>query len=341
MRVAGKNPSGKELERIKASKQFDGKIFKNFSETPMMSEDASYFKMLKYFFKKNPDKVPQKALPFIETNLKETSSSKPTINWFGHSSYLLRIEGKNFLIDPVFSGNASPVSFMVSAFDGANTYGVADMPVIDYLILTHDHYDHLDYKTVMELKPKVKAVYCSLGVGSHLRYWGYDSLFVHEMDWWQMEDIGNDFTLTAAPARHFSGRGIKRCLTLWSSFMLQTSNYRIYLGGDSGYDSHFKEIGNRFDNIDLAILECGQYNTMWPLIHMMPEETVQAAVDLKAKQLLPVHWGKFALAMHSWNDPIKRATIKARELNVNLQMPKIGESLIVGETVHSSGWWEL
>lgn len=341
MRVAGKNPSGNELKIISISQQFDGKIFKNSSKTPMMSEDASYFKMLKYFFKMNPDKVPQKPVPVVETNLLENQFAKPVINWFGHSSYLLRVEGKRILVDPVFSGNASPVSFMVSAFEGTNRYGVADMPEIDYLILTHDHYDHLDYKTILALKGKVKKIYCSLGVGSHLRYWGYEASMIHEIDWWQEQEMEAGFKITALPARHFSGRGIKRCLTLWSSFLLQTPNFRIYLGGDSGYDNHFIEIGKRFQDIDIAILECGQYNSMWPLIHMMPEETVQAAVDLKAKQLLPVHWGKFALALHSWNEPIQRAVIKAKELDVNLQMPRIGESLVVGETKHDTAWWEL
>ena len=195
---------------------------------------------------------------------------------------------------------------MVKAFDGSDIYTVDDFPEIDFLILTHDHYDHLDYKTIKKLKPKVKTIYCSLGLSSHLIYWGFNENIITEMDWWQTNKMADDMTLTAAPARHFSGRGLKRYKTLWSSFILKTSSYNLYLGGDSGYDSHFKEIGEKYGPFDIAILESGQYNTAWPLIHMMPEQTVQAALDLKAKVLLPVHWGKFTLAMHPWNEPVQR-----------------------------------
>ena len=150
-----------------------------------------------------------------------------------------------------------------------------------------------------------------------------------------------DISLTSAPARHFSGRGIKRGQTLWSSFILKAKDHNLYLGGDSGYDSHFKEIGDKYGPFDIAILEAGQYNTMWPLIHMMPEETVQAAVDLKAKSLLPVHWGKFSLALHAWDEPIKRVTKKAQSLNMNLYTPKIGQPLILRNGFKTENWWNL
>ncbi len=172
---------------------------------------------------------------------------------------------------------------MVQAFKGTDIYSVDDFPGIDFLILTHDHYDHLDYKTIIKLQAKVKEIYCPLGVTSHLTYWGFDEKNIYEMDWWQTNILSDDVTLTAAPARHFSGRGIKRFKALWSSFILKTKAYNLYPGGDSGYDFHFKEIGEKFGPFDLAILESGQYNTAWPLIHMMPEETVKAALELKAK----------------------------------------------------------
>ena len=161
------------------------------------------------------------------------------------------------------------------------------------------------------------------------------------MDWWESNQLEENISLTAAPARHFSGRGIKRGQTFWSSFILKTKDHNLYLGGDSGYDSHFKEIGNKFGPFDLAILEAGQYNVMWPLIHMMPEETVQAAIDLKAKALLPVHWGKFSLAMHAWTDPIKRVLEKAKELNMTVFTPKIGEPVLLDEKFTSTEWWEI
>ena len=154
-------------------------------------------------------------------------------------------------------------------------------------------------------------------------------------------ELNDQIKITAAPARHFSGRGIKRGQSLWSSFILKTRGYNIYLGGDSGYDSHFAEIGNKYGPFDLAILESGQYNTMWPFIHMMPEEMVQAAVDLKAKKILPVHWGKFRLSMHPWNEPIKRVMKKAEELKVSVLTPKIGEPMILDGHSTGTNWWDM
>ena len=341
LRITGKLPVGKHLQQLKMSPNYKDGAFQNQSPTPMKPEGVSYWKMMKEFFKKHPDTAPPAKLPFVKTDLTKLNATDPVIVWFGHSSYLLRIHGKNILVDPVFSGNAAPVSFMVKAFPGSNEYKAEDMPVIDYLILTHDHYDHLDFKTIRKLKKKVRAVFCSLGISSHLKYWGIDANIITEMDWWQPEELDNDMQLTAAPARHFSGRGLKRGQTFWSSFILKTPLYSIYLGGDSGYDGHFKEIGERYGPFDLAILESGQYNTMWPLIHMMPEETVQAAVDLKATILLPVHWGKFRLGMHPWNEPIQRVLNKAKELKVQVATPQIGEPFFIKKSTPVSAWWEI
>jgi L-ascorbate metabolism protein UlaG (beta-lactamase superfamily) len=341
LRVTGKLPSGKHLERLKKSPNYAGKGFRNLSETPMMAEDASYWKMLRDFFSRNKNTAPPTILPSIKTDLARLNGEEPVIVWFGHSSYFIRMAGKNILVDPVFSGNAAPVSFMVKAFRGADVYSVNDMPEIDYLILTHDHYDHLDFKTIRRLRGKVKRVYCSLGISAHLMYWGIDEQIITELDWWESTQVDELIRLTAAPARHFSGRGLKRNQTLWSSFIIKTPLHNLYLGGDSGYDSHFKTIGEKYGPFDIAILETGQYNKQWPLIHMMPEEAVQAAVDLKTKCLLPVHWSKFTLAMHEWNEPVKRVLKKAEELNVNVVTPRIGEPVIVGGHAGRNVWWEL
>jgi L-ascorbate metabolism protein UlaG (beta-lactamase superfamily) len=340
LKITGKLPSGQHLERLKQSPHFKTKGFENLSVTPMMAEDASYWKMTKDFFKKNKDAAPAKVLPSVKTDLNALHLEEPVIIWFGHSSYFIRIAGKNFLIDPVFSGNAAPLSFMVKAFPGSDVYKAEDIPVIDYLILTHDHYDHLDYKTILKLKKKVKTIYCSLGISSHLKHWGIDTGIITEMDWWEEQQLDEVITLAATPARHFSGRGIKRAQTLWSSFVLKTATHRLFLGGDSGYDSHFKTIGEKYGPFDIALLEAGQYNKMWPLIHMMPEETVQAAADLQAKLLLPVHWGKFSLAMHAWNEPVKRVLARAQELNIPVHTPMIGEPTVLGTTYTTNNWWE-
>ena len=341
LKATGKPPCGKHLEKLKRSPNYKKNAFQNLSDTPMKPDDISYWKMTREFFKKHPDRLPSASIPSVKTDLTKLNSSKPVIVWFGHSSYFIRIENKNFLIDPVFSGNASPFSFMIKAFPGSDIYKPEDMPAIDYLILTHDHYDHLDFKTVRKLRNKVNKIYCSLGVGSHLKYWGFDVNRITEMDWWDLILLEENISLTAAPARHFSGRGVKRGQTLWSSFILKTCEHNLYLGGDSGYDSHFKEIGNKYGPFDISILEAGQYNTMWPYIHMMPEETVQAAVDLKAKSLLPVHWGKFTLALHAWDEPIKRVIEKARSLNIKVHTPKIGQPHIIDDSHLTENWWEF
>ncbi|HMT28337.1 MAG TPA: MBL fold metallo-hydrolase, partial [Bacteroidia bacterium] len=190
----------------------------------------------------------------------------------------------------------------------------------------------------VQLKSKVTKVVCSLGVASHLMYWGYDKNIITELDWWDEIEL-NGIKLTATPARHFSGRLIKRAQTLWSSFVLQSKEYQLFLGGDSGYGDHFVEIGKRFGGFDIALLECGQYNTKWPMIHMLPEETVQANIDLRSKMLLPVHWGKFALAFHSWNEPALRVVKRAQQLNIEYSIPKIGERVVVGENGKIEEWW--
>jgi L-ascorbate metabolism protein UlaG (beta-lactamase superfamily) len=333
----GKNPFGEYLTKVESSPNFKNGAFQNLSDTPMFVGRRSTFKLfLDFFFNAPKNSKPPGPLPFVKTDL--NSLQEAGIVWFGHSSYFLRINGKNILVDPVFSGNASPFSFMVGAFKGSNEYGVEQMPDIDLLILTHDHFDHLDYKTVVKLNPKVKNIFCSLGVKSHLDYWGIKNN-ITEFDWCDSKAFEN-MQIIAAPARHFSGRTTKRGQTLWSSFVLRTDKYNLYLGGDSGYDTHFIDIGNQFGPFDMAILECGQYNTLWPYIHMMPEETAQAAIDLKAKTLLPVHWSKFALSFHAWNEPIIRVTKKAKELKLPVTTPMIGEPVIINKSYPDKVWWE-
>lgn len=336
----GKLPKGERLKRIKDSPNYKNGSFQNLSKTNAMAEDVSFFKTMKDFFNKPKSVKPPMELPSVKTNLHNTENNAPYIVWFGHSSYFIRIESVSVLVDPVFSGNAAPVSFMIKAFKGSNVYTPDDFPEIDVLILTHDHYDHLDYKTILQLKHKVKKIYCSLGVGSHLEHWGFAATSIYELDWW--DSIKEPaFEITAAPGRHFSGRGVKRGQSLWSSFIFKTANHNLFLGGDSGYDSHFKMIGEKYGPFDLAILESGQYNKAWPHIHMMPEETVMASVDLRAAALLPVHWGKFPLAMHPWDEPIERVMVKAEELNVNVLTPKIGEAVFIGSPNITRPWWRL
>ncbi|WP_246085421.1 MBL fold metallo-hydrolase [Solitalea koreensis] len=296
---------------------------------------------MKFFFNRPKSVSPPKPLPNVKTDLKSICSEKPVIIWFGHSSYLMHIKGVNILVDPVFSGSASPMPFLIKAFPGSNAYSVEDLPQIDLLIITHNHYDHLDKKTVKELKHKVNAIYTPLGVGNDLERCIIKEEKITELDWWNSSKMNNEIEIIATPARHFSGRGLKRGESLWASFVLNIFGYNIYLGGDSGYDTHFKKIGQQYGPFDLAVLECGQYNTAWPFIHMAPEETVQASIDLNAKVLLPVHWAKFALAYHDWDEPIKRITKIAAEKNVDIITPMIGEPVTITEHYTNSTWWEI
>ena len=244
------------------------------------------------------------------------------------------------LVDPVF-GNAAPVPVVGKAFPGTQVYQAADMPDIDYLIISHDHYDHLDYSTIPLLNPKVKMFYTALGVGAHLERWGVPANKIVECDWWDEHQLEPDIALTATPARHFSGRTFVRGKTLWTSFALSLHGHQLFLGGDSGYGKHFKMIGDQCGPFDLAMLECGQYGQDWPNIHMFPEEVVKAAHDLRASTVLPVHWAKFALAMHPWNEPVKRLLLKAKAEALRVTTPRIGEPIVLTESLPNDEWWEL
>ncbi len=336
----GKLPTEKEKEKTQRSPNYRNGKFQNPVPTSMMQMGIRAFGILFKFLNKPANCFPPKPLPSVKTNLNTLPSEKPVVVWFGHSSYFIKINNKNILVDPVFSGYVSPFKGMNKAFKGTNIYGVDDMPEIDVLIITHDHYDHLDYETIVKLNGKTKLVCTSLGVASHLQYWGYDVKKIKELDWHQTIHLDDDMQLTAVPARHFSGRGTTRDQTLWSGFVLATKEYKLLLGGDTGYGLHLKEIGEQYGPFDIVMLECGQYNEAWHDIHMMPEETAQAAIDVKTKALLPVHWAKFSISLHVWNDPINRVTKKGEELNVNVITPMIGEPVVIGEPYPKKRWWE-
>ena len=339
--IFGRLPTGARLQRIQNSPNYKDGAFQNIHHTPALTEGATYSGVMKeFFFKKSKNGTPIDIIPSQSTDLHHLDPAKNILVWFGHSSYFMQIDGKTFLVDPVFSGSASPFSWNTKSFGGANTYSVEDMPNIDYLILTHDHYDHLDYKTVVKLRPKVSKVITSLGVGEHLQRWGFDDSKVIEKNWHEEEQLADGFTINTTPGRHFAGRAFKRNGSLWQSFVLTTPSLRIFIGGDSGYDTHFKEIGEKFGPFDLVMLECGQYNKSWRYIHMMPEEVVQAARDLKAKVLLPVHWAKFKLSLHAWDEPIIRVTTAAKEKNMPIITPMIGQAVDLNEPGTFPRWWD-
>jgi len=334
-------PSGESLQKIQASAHWRDGQFQNLSITPQLTEGASFFRILKkFFFEKGAQRIPPAPLPSKKSDLLHLNPGINRLVWFGHSSYFMQMDGRTFLVDPVFSGNASPLPFTTKSFEGSDIYAVWDLPAIDYLIISHDHWDHLDYKTILQLKPKVKRVITGLGTAAHLASWGYDKNRIEEKDWNEQIVLEEGFIIHTVPARHFSGRGFKRNRSLWLSFVLITPSKNIFIGGDSGYDRHFAEIGNQFGPFNLAILEDGQYNKYWKYIHMNPEETVQAALDLRADKLLPVHWAKFSLSIHSWDEPIIRIKKEAERRNLKLLHPMIGESVDLDRDQAFSSWWE-
>lgn len=338
----GKAPRGSRLERIKSSPNYKNGRFENIEYTPGLAKGVNMLTILwSFLFNKIPRQVPAGPIPFVKTDLHRLDTDTNILIWFGHSSYFMQVDGKKFLVDPVFNDHASPVSFTTKSFPGTTGYHVADIPDIDCLIITHDHWDHLDYNTVKQLQPKVGLVVCPLGVGAHLDYWGYPPGKIVELDWHESTLLSDGFTLHATPARHFSGRGLKRNGTLWASFVLNTPTHRMFIGGDGGYGPHFSQIGQRYGPFDFAILENGQYHPYWIHIHTLPEEVIQAAQDLGAKRIVPVHNSKFSLAMHAWDDPLIEVTEANTKTNLPLLTPMIGQPVYLQDTSQIFvRWWE-
>ncbi len=337
----GKLPSGVRLERIKRSPNFKNGTFVNLSPTQQITSDKSKAALLLGFaFRKVKDLRPAKPLPAVKTSLASLKREEDVMVWLGHSSLFLQMNGTRLLVDPVLV-SASPVSFLNKPFKGTNIFSPEDIPDVDYLLLTHDHWDHLDYQTLKQLKSRIGKVICPLGVGEHLEYWGFDKSRIIEMDWNESKAMDNGLVIHCLPARHFSGRGIFSNKTLWVSYMLQSPSGNIYLSGDTGYDTHFAAIARQFPQIDLAVLENGQYNEEWKYIHLMPGDLVQAMKELKAARNFTVHNSKFALGKHAWYEPLVNISAAAESDLLNLLTPEIGEPLYWKDSTQKfNKWWE-
>jgi L-ascorbate metabolism protein UlaG (beta-lactamase superfamily) len=339
----GAEAKGKRLERMQQSKHYKNKQFQNLSYTPSLTEGYSMPKVMYNFFfkKKDPLLKPIKNIPSVHTDLKNIPKDQNVFVWLGHSSYYIQTDGVSFLIDPVLSSYGSPFKFFNKAFTGADVFKPEDIPDLDYLIITHDHYDHLDYPTVKAIKDRVQKVILPLGVGAHLERWGYKSEQLIEEEWGTEVVLKNNIKIIFTPARHFSGRKVKRNVTLWTSYVLETPTKKLFLGGDSGYDTHFKMIGEKYGPFDYAIIENGQYNEAWKYIHALPEDVVQASIDVNAKNIIPVHSSKFALALHAWNEPLEKVTKLGKDKNLHILTPLIGEPVDLNKSDNQFKiWWE-
>lgn len=332
-----------DLTKFEKSPQWDGKKFNNQSETTMDISLSTLPGMLKEQFTDRDVRSPKKPLPIIPFDAKAFAQNPavPQFIWYGHSALLLQLHGKNLLIDPMLGDDAAPIAPFSSKRFTENTLDIIDtLPPIDAILMTHDHYDHLDFDSIQKLKDKVDTYFVALGVSRHLEKWGIPAEQVTEFDWWD-EITFEGIQITFTPSRHFSGRGaFDRAKSLWGGWVFKTEYHSIYWSGDGGHDTHFAEIGEKFGPFDWAFMECGQYNERWHAIHMYPEEAVQAARDAKANMAMAVHWGGFALALHRWQDPIERFVAKAKEQDLPICTPQIGEIITMHQEPTLKHWWE-
>lgn len=283
---------------------------------------------------------PKKDLPILPLDKKAfLSDDEPKFVWYGHSVFLLRLNGKTILIDPMLGSDASPIApTKTKRFSKDSLKCIDELPEIDLMLMSHDHYDHLDYASIKKLREKTKKYYVALGVKRHLVAWGIDKKNIREFDWWDADTFA-DIGITFTPTRHLSGRSlssINRCL--WGGWALKTDKHKIWFSGDGGYGDHFKEVGKKLGPFDIGFMECGQYNDDWPNIHMFPSESVQAGLDALAKVLVPVHWGGFNLSyQHSWYEPVENFIEISKKQSQPYITPKMGEVFVL--TSKSDCWW--
>ena len=341
----GTPPVGEDLLKLQKSEQYDQKRKQFVNRRPdiieAMRKDMGFGKAFMKWAFQGDDRVPDQKLPEDIPDLEHfmTSSDRIKIIWLGHSTVLMNLGGTIILFDPVFSESASPVMFTVERFQPP-VIELKDLPQIDYVVISHDHYDHLDRDTVTFFKSKKTAFVTPLGVGSHIRGWGINQDRITELDWWQQFQV-DGVTFTATPGQHFSGRSLtSRNETLWAGWVVQVADLKVFFSGDTGYDSHFKEIGRKLGPFDLVLLDSGQYNELWRAVHLMPPEVGLAYEDLKAERLIPIHWGMFRLSTHPWYEPGEKLKQLAKLKGMNLLTPRIGQLLELDHSDDTDFWWE-
>lgn len=337
----GALPSGDRLKTLEGSSAYGDGKFHNQEPAPMnFGRGGALGAWMNFLLAKRERPAPSAPLPSLKADIKALDPAQDTVLWLGHSSFYIQLAGRRLLLDPVFSLDAAPLPFANRAFAGSNIFSAADMPAIDYLLITHDHWDHLDYPTVMALRDKLGTVICPLGVGAHFERWGFAPEKIIEGDWGQKLSLTDDLSVHVLRARHFSGRSLTRDKALWAAYALIAPKKSIYISGDSGYGAHFSEAGTSFGGFDLALLDSGQYNEAWPHVHMNPEESAKAALDLRARALIPAHVGKFCIAYHSWDEPFVRLEAASRDKDYRLLTPMIGQAVALDDLEQRfEHWW--
>ena len=334
--------SNKEMaHRIEQSPQFDEDLFTGNQKAFSMTWKTHVEIFWRFIAEKN-QRVPAVALP--GRIVKNTEPVKKGINqlsstWLGHSTILINIDGYLVLTDPVFEEKVSLVGPVKFKRDVSIDY--QSLPPIDVVVISHDHYDHLNKKSIQMLSKSTQKFVVPLGVGKYLRKWGVSAEKIVQLDWWENYNHDQQLSITATPAQHFSGRGLTdRNKTLWASWVIHSNMHKVFFSGDSGYFNGFKSIGEKFGPFDITFLECGAYDAMWYPVHMFPEETVQAHLDLKGNILHPIHWGTFNLALHPWYEPMQRLAAASEKANVIYATPIVGEVINTTEDRLGHNWWE-
>lgn len=327
-------------KKIESSPQFlDGK-FNHIENSTGESPGGMFSAMWKFFFSDN-ERTPETSVPVVPADLSyfnNGSDGDLNVTWLGHSSLMINIDGFRLLTDPVFEKRIS--IFGPTRYNGDVPVNPDLLEDIDVVLISHDHYDHLNKFSIKKLIPVTRQFLVPLGVGKRIVDWGVPESKITELDWWDEYGFNDSLKFAATPVQHFSGRGLfDRNETLALSWVIISENFRLFFSGDSGYFPGFKSIGDEYGPFDMTFMECGAYNENWANIHMFPEETVRAHIDLKGEILHPIHWGTFNLALHPWYEPMERATAAAESLGVKIITPVTGETTIYGKHLPVQKWW--
>jgi L-ascorbate metabolism protein UlaG (beta-lactamase superfamily) len=336
----GRAPSGERLERLRRSPHYrDGKFVNPVSVMPY-SLGAAWQMMQDY--SRGQKRVPDVPPP-VDMRRGPDYVSPPEsglrVTWLGHSSALLEIDGTRILLDPIFSHRLSPLSFLGPTRFFPSPIALDDLPAIDAVVISHDHYDHLDYPSVVSLGRKAKRFVVPLGVGSHLEYWGVPAAQTTELDWWDETQIAGSLRVVACPARHFSGRALTGDKTLWASFALVGPKSRVFFSGDTGPLPEFTQVGERYGPFDVTLIKVGAYGRTWPGIHVDPEQAVELHQLVRGQLFVPVHWGTVNLSYHAWTEPAERAILAARRAGVEIAIPKPGQMFEPSRPPARERWW--
>ncbi len=334
----GSRPGEERLAKLKGSPQWSDGKFRN----ELVRHDGSYWKMTVDYIRGVDNTSPVEIISIVERTAQDFANPPASglrITWLGHSTSLVEIDGKRFLLDPVWADRAAPMSWTGPKRFHAPPLPLDELPELDGVLISHDHFDHLDHETVKALGDRVPLYFVPLGVGSHLEYWGVPAERIVELDWWGEAKVG-EVTLVATPARHFSGRSLLGMdKTLWAGWALVGPSHRVFYSGDTAMFPGFKDIGSRLGPFDATLLDSGAYSALWADVHLGPEQAVVAHQMVRGGLLIPVHWGGFDLALHAWTEPAERVLSAAKKTAVSVAIPRPGQSIEPSMPTKLERWW--